>query len=457
MTAGQQLASARLDHGWTLEQIAGRLDVSVARIAALENTDAAHLPSRIFVRDLVGEYAREVGLDPQQLEASYLAELDARAGTPHATSSDEPSPPVAKPEANSGPRVPARRPAPVSAAGPATVSPAAPAPVRPAAAAPPRSDPPAADPPSAPAPGGAPATRRHPVQQAPRQDYEPNVDILSSLRIRAAGQETPPPRHRRRGTGLRFVAGAVAGLAGIAALLYAGGVDISRVGGGFGGFAERPDDRLPRTAPAGDLSSASERSVEDPDAAEPPRAEIAPTQPAAADERHASTPASAETDRGSPPGGAPPVDPPLARPVAESDGADEPAARDPAAAHAPDVNGPWFLTNRVEAADYSRFRNLTLGFRLTLKQRGTRVVGEGYKYSENGKLLPSRRRTSIALKGHVEGERVVLNFTERGAARTSAGRCVLHMADDGSLRGRFTSNAAGSSGSSIAIRQRRGG
>ena len=100
---------------------------------------------------------------------------------------------------------------------------------------------------------------------------------------------------------------------------------------------------------------------------------------------------------------------------------------------------------------------MTLGFRLTLKQRGTHIVGEGYKFSENGKLLQSRRRTPIALEGRIEGERLVLNFTERGAARTSAGRCVLELADDGSFRGRFTSNAAGSSGTSIAIRQRRGG
>ena len=96
---------------------------------------------------------------------------------------------------------------------------------------------------------------------------------------------------------------------------------------------------------------------------------------------------------------------------------------------------------------------MTLGFQLTLERRGTHIVGEGYKSSENGKRLRSRRRTPIALEGRLEGERLVLNFTERGAARSSAGRLVLHVADDGSLRGRFTSDAARSSGSSIALRQ----
>ena len=118
-----------------------------------------------------------------------------------------------------------------------------------------------------------------------------------------------------------------------------------------------------------------------------------------------------------------------------------------------DVSGSWQMTNSVESAQYSRFRNMTLNFQLTLEQRGTRIVGEGYKSSENGKLLRSRHRTPIALEGRLEGERLVLTFTERGAARTSAGRFVLHVADDGSLCGRFTSDAARSSGSSIAIRQ----
>lgn len=141
---------------------------------------------------------------------------------------------------------------------------------------------------------------------------------------------------------------------------------------------------------------------------------------------------------------------------ADESGADAPAAGEPAAAQASDLSGAWYVTNRVEAADYSGYKNMTLGFQLTLRQRGMQVTGEGHKLFENGKPLQARRRTPIAVEGHIDGERLVLNFTERGAARTSAGRFVLHRTDDGSLRGRFTSDAARSSGSSIAIRARQG-
>lgn len=140
----------------------------------------------------------------------------------------------------------------------------------------------------------------------------------------------------------------------------------------------------------------------------------------------------------------------------EENGADAPAVNEPAASQASDLSGAWQVTNRVEAADYPGYKNTTLGFQLTLSQKGTQVVGDGYKLSENGKPLPARRRTPLSVEGHLDGERLVLNFTERGAARTSKGRFVLHRTDDGSLRGRFTSDAARSSGSSIAIRQRQG-
>jgi len=141
---------------------------------------------------------------------------------------------------------------------------------------------------------------------------------------------------------------------------------------------------------------------------------------------------------------------------ADESGADAPAAGEPAASQASDLSGAWYVTNRVESADYSRYRNMSLEFALTLRQQGTQVTGEGHKFSENGKPLQPRRRTPIAVEGHLEGNRLVLNFTERGTARTSAGRFVLHRTDDGSLRGRFTSDAARSSGSSVAIRQRQG-
>ena len=117
------------------------------------------------------------------------------------------------------------------------------------------------------------------------------------------------------------------------------------------------------------------------------------------------------------------------------------------------VSGAWNLTSKVESATFTAYRNLMLGFRLDLEQRGNQVVGAGRKVSENGAALPARRRTPIKVEGTLEGNRLALDFTEVGARRRSAGRFLLYLAEDGSFRGRFRSDAAQSSGVTVAVRE----
>ena len=293
MTAGQQLAFARLDRGWSLEEIAERLQVSVARLAAVENTDIGQLPSRSYLRDLVGDYAREVGLDPQQMEGRYLAELDVLAGRPHAslltpatgvadgtggaplvsrhdgdaaTPADVLSQVVAETELNAGLRAPepgGQSLAPVSPdAAPAAVGPPAHTrPVDPAASAAPA---PAASALAAARSGAAAGardkpTRRQPAPQASPHGREPEDDVLASLPLRLDGVDMPPLQHRRRRSGLRYVSGAGAGIIGMAALVYLGGVNISQAGAELSRFVERLRDRLPRPTHADDSGRVPER------------------------------------------------------------------------------------------------------------------------------------------------------------------------------------------------------
>jgi hypothetical protein len=56
---------------------------------------------------------------------------------------------------------------------------------------------------------------------------------------------------------------------------------------------------------------------------------------------------------------------------------------------AEDISGWWTLINRIESASYKAFENLTLGFRLMLEQRGTSVVGTGYKTTESRTAMKS--------------------------------------------------------------------
>jgi cytoskeleton protein RodZ len=128
------------------------------------------------------------------------------------------------------------------------------------------------------------------------------------------------------------------------------------------------------------------------------------------------------------------------------------AATEPVGEASANLTGAWALTNRVESSSYEGFNNLNLGFHLQLQQRGNRVIGTGQKWMENGRAIPARSRTPIAVEGTLDGRRLELTFTEHGAQRTSAGTFVMDLADDGTLRGTFTSDAAKSQGTSLARR-----
>ena len=117
-----------------------------------------------------------------------------------------------------------------------------------------------------------------------------------------------------------------------------------------------------------------------------------------------------------------------------------------------DLSGWWMLTNQIEQSSRTSFSDLSLGFRLRLDQTGNRVRGHGFKWLENGHPVALPNRTPIIAVGTMEGSRLVLTFTERGARRTSSGSFEMQLADDGSLHGRFSSDAGRSSGSAQAVR-----
>jgi hypothetical protein len=114
------------------------------------------------------------------------------------------------------------------------------------------------------------------------------------------------------------------------------------------------------------------------------------------------------------------------------------------------VAGSWDLATNVESASYKAYHGLRLGYRVRLEQQGNRITGIGHKWTENGRELGPQARTPIRLEGTTDGQRLTLNFTEQGARRTSAGKFILHVTDDGLLRGRFSSNAARASGTAEA-------
>jgi hypothetical protein len=117
-----------------------------------------------------------------------------------------------------------------------------------------------------------------------------------------------------------------------------------------------------------------------------------------------------------------------------------------------EVTGTWRLATQVESSSYGSYSGLLLGYELELEQDGDRVTGTGRKIIENGREIDSRGQTPITVTGVVDGDELTLSFIERGARRSTQGTFKLMRANDGMLRGRFTSNAAKSAGSVEARR-----
>jgi hypothetical protein len=109
------------------------------------------------------------------------------------------------------------------------------------------------------------------------------------------------------------------------------------------------------------------------------------------------------------------------------------------------------LSTNVESTNLEAFSGLRLGYEIQLTQKGDHVSGTGRKITENGKAIGSPAQTPITLEGTIKGDRLTLTFTEKGTQRDSQGKFVL-LADEGTLRGRFSSTAAQSSGTVEAHR-----
>ncbi len=145
--------------------------------------------------------------------------------------------------------------------------------------------------------------------------------------------------------------------------------------------------------------------------------------------------------------------PPVQRPSPpEALSAESVTAPVPAPPRTPQLAGSWRLTSRVITSDVQRFSGLVLGYVLRIQQDGEHLRGEGFKATENGQPIAAGARTPIAVVGTIDKGQVQLAFTETGTRRTSHGAFALRLVEDGSLNGRFWSDAARSSGSVTAMR-----
>ena len=115
------------------------------------------------------------------------------------------------------------------------------------------------------------------------------------------------------------------------------------------------------------------------------------------------------------------------------------------------LRGNWKVVNTVEQSSYAAYKNMEIGFSVSINQAGKDFTGTGEKITENGRSLPAAGRTPITVKGTIDGDKVEATFTENGAVRQTNGRFVWRI-NKGNLTGTFVSTAARTRGKSAATK-----
>ncbi len=119
----------------------------------------------------------------------------------------------------------------------------------------------------------------------------------------------------------------------------------------------------------------------------------------------------------------------------------------------PNLSGNWKVVNTVEQTSFQAYKNMEIGFNVSINQDGKEFTGKGQKISENGRSLPAAGRTPIEVKGTIDGDKVEATFLESGAMRKTNGRFVWRIdKGSGGLTGTFISTAARTRGKSAATK-----
>jgi cytoskeletal protein RodZ len=398
MTVGTELKLARERAGLSPEEISERTKIQLYKIDALEHGDFELLPQGIYLDGIVRAYAQQVAIDPEQMVERARLERGKLPGdweipfaTPidlHGVSTSHNVQTMSVPEGHDSLNSFAAEKdvAAVPIARQATHAPLA------------RQVPSILHaPPSAHVPYVAHAPAR-PARGRARLAL-PVLALLAAIGWGAYLYESSRP------LGLDVTA--------VSAPPPASPTELATTGTGAAPREARPND-LPATAPA-------------PDTAAPPARPVSTATP----------PVSASPSR--------PVESPAqsaAAPQPQSIGTSGSAARS-----VPNVSGSWSMATHVESSSDSPLAGQKLGYEVKLEQDGDRVTGVGRKVSENGSGIVSRAQTPVTVSGSITGDRLTLNFVERrGAERPTQGKFVLLIDEGGTLRGRFSNNAARSSG-----------
>jgi len=88
MDVGLELRQARERRGISLQQLSQTSKISLRALSALEVGNAGALPPAVYTKAFVKTYAREIGLDPDDVARRYMTQFEPEAPEPDETAPD---------------------------------------------------------------------------------------------------------------------------------------------------------------------------------------------------------------------------------------------------------------------------------------------------------------------------------------------------------------------------------
>ncbi|HEX8517231.1 MAG TPA: hypothetical protein VF868_13625 [Bacteroidia bacterium] len=116
------------------------------------------------------------------------------------------------------------------------------------------------------------------------------------------------------------------------------------------------------------------------------------------------------------------------------------------------VNGKWKITCHIKSSTYKAYVGKSSGFKIYLTQDDDKIKGQGEMWWVDDKEIPYEQHLPITVEGKVDGENMVLSYTQVGSKRTTVGEMVLNTSGGDVLNGSFSGTAADAKGTVTAER-----
>ncbi len=118
--------------------------------------------------------------------------------------------------------------------------------------------------------------------------------------------------------------------------------------------------------------------------------------------------------------------------------------------HTKGFNGKWKITCNIKNSTLQRYIGRSSGWKIFFIQDGDKVSGKGEMFWVDNKEIPYSQHIPITMEGKIDGNNMILTYTQYGEKRVSYGEIKLKIDEEEIAEGNFSGTAANTSGTSKA-------